>query len=293
VRIYTFAILALREGNAWRQGEYDAFFWEEVNERFLVGEEGGEDEFVVVRRDGGVAEVGGGGGGEEAQRDGIEPEGSRPTRRAADGMEEGRGSAPVASAELSRVGHPSRLCLEDWFTIGTLVASSNGYRALTEGETMIAKRKAKRLLDARFRRNLEQVQDYEKGSTFRLSLWYPMVVQLAKGILVSGARFTISVGMIYLASFLVIEGCLFVARKPLGDDDRAKALKLLREWGEMEPVLKYHKLARHRKTGVFLASASASVEGWEGVWVELHLWETSSCSVGSWTTDYSEGLMPC
>jgi len=178
VRIYAFAILALREGNAWRQGEYDAFFGEEGNERFLVGEGGGGQEFVAVRRDGEIAE--GGGGGEGVQRDGIEPEGSRLTRRATDRMEEGRRSAPVANAELSRVGDPTKLSLEDWFTIGSCVPSRNGHRALTEGETLIAKRKAKRLLDARFRRNLEQVQDYEKGPTFRLILWYPMVVQLRR-----------------------------------------------------------------------------------------------------------------
>jgi hypothetical protein len=48
VRIYTFAILALKEGNAWKQGEYNAFFKEEGNKRFLVSEEGGKEEFIVV-----------------------------------------------------------------------------------------------------------------------------------------------------------------------------------------------------------------------------------------------------
>jgi hypothetical protein len=284
VRIYAFAILALREGNVWRQGEYDAFFGEEGNERFLVGEEDGEEEFVVVRRDGEIVE--GGGSGEGIQRDGIGPGGSRLsriTRRATDRMEEGRGSPPAASAECSIAGDPTRLSLEDWFTIGSRVPSSKGRRALTEGETMIAKRKAKRLLDARFRRNLEQVQDYEKGPTFRLSLWYPMVVQLAKAASVSGARFTISMGMIYLASFLVIEGCLFAARKPLNDDDRVKALKLLREWGRMELVLKYHKLPRRRRRGIFLASASAEV--WEGVWVAVA--SMANIFLLCWIFDYS------
>lgn len=124
----------------------------------------------------------------------------------------------------------------------------------------IAKRKVQQLLEARFLRNLEQVQDYEKGPTYRLTLWYPMVVQLAKATLVRGAPFTIALGMIYLLSFLLIEGCLFAARKPLEEDDRAKALELLRSWGKLEavPQIKY---PGKRRRGVLLASASA--DSWQ------------------------------
>ncbi|PMD38819.1 hypothetical protein L207DRAFT_513300 [Hyaloscypha variabilis F] len=43
VRVYMYAILALREGNAWSQAEYDAFFEEAENERFLGDEESGEN----------------------------------------------------------------------------------------------------------------------------------------------------------------------------------------------------------------------------------------------------------
>jgi hypothetical protein len=64
---------------------------------------------------------------------------------------------------------------------------------------------------------LEQVQDYEKGPTYRMSLWFPMVQQLAKATLVSwdSAPFTKAVGTLYLFSFLPIEGCLLRARTPL------------------------------------------------------------------------------
>jgi hypothetical protein len=131
---------------------------------------------------------------------------------------------------------------------------------LKDEHRIIAKRKVQHLLEARFRRNLEQVQDYEKGPTYRLTLWYPMVVQLAKASLVRGAPFTIALGMIYLLSFLLIEGCLFAARKPLEDDGRAKALELLRSWGKLEaiPQVKY---PGKRRRGVLLASASA--DGWQ------------------------------
>jgi hypothetical protein len=131
---------------------------------------------------------------------------------------------------------------------------------LKDEHRIIAKRKVQQLLEARFRRNLEQVQDYEKGPTYRLTLWYPMVVQLAKATLVRGAPFTIALGMIYLLSFLLIEGCLFAARKPLEEDGTAKALELLRSWGRLEavPQIKY---PGKRRRGVLLASASA--DGWQ------------------------------
>ena len=127
---------------------------------------------------------------------------------------------------------------------------------LKDEHRKIVKRKVQQLLEARFRRNLEQVQDYEKGPTYRLILWYPMVVQLAKATLVRGAPFTIALGMIYLLSFLLIEGCLFAARKPLEEDDRAKALELLRSWSKLEAVPRI-KYPGKRRRGVLLASASA------------------------------------
>lgn len=260
MRIYAYAVLALREGNAWRQWEYDAFFEEEGNERFLVGEgDGNGDEFAVLLSGGEATKAAG--HGERVRVDAVETSTSTLTRRATAGMEEGRGSTLVANAESSRVGDPARISLDDWFTIGKWTQYSTANRNLTweerweidRKERMIADRKAQRLLDARFRKNLEQVQDYEKGPTFRLTLWYPMVVQLAKVTLVSGARFTISMGMIYLASFLIIEGCLFAARKPLDRDDRAKAMKLLREWGMMKRGFLY---GDHGKRGIHLEPAS-------------------------------------
>ncbi len=127
---------------------------------------------------------------------------------------------------------------------------------------MIAERKVQQLLDARFRRNLEQVQDYEKGPTYRLAIWYPMVVQLAKATLVRGAPFTVALGVVYLLSFLVIEGCLIAARKPLDEDGRAKAMELLRSWGNLEAVRQVNYPGKRRR-GVNLASASA--EGWQNI----------------------------
>jgi hypothetical protein len=69
----------------------------------------------------------------------------------------------------------------------------------------------------RVRKNLEQVQDYEEGPTYRISLWFQVVQQLAKATLVScdSAPFTKAMGTLYLFSFLPIEGCLLRARTPL------------------------------------------------------------------------------
>jgi hypothetical protein len=62
--------------------------------------------------------------------------------------------------------------------------------------------------------------------------------------------------MIYLLSFLLIEGCLFAARKPLEEDGRVKAMKLLRSWGTLE-VVPQVKYPGKRGRGVLLTSASA------------------------------------
>jgi hypothetical protein len=61
--------------------------------------------------------------------------------------------------------------------------------------------------------------------------------------------------MIYLASFVVIEVCLFVVRGPLDKDDRAKAVKLLRKWGTMRRVPS--KTRSGRKKGIVLEPALA------------------------------------
>jgi hypothetical protein len=89
-----------------------------------------------------------------------------------------------------------------------------------------------------------------------------MVVQLAKATLVRGAPFTIALGIFYLLSFLLIEGCLFAARKPLDEDGRAKAMELLRSWGKLEAVPQV-KYPGKRRRGVLLASASAEV--WQDI----------------------------
>lgn len=104
MRVYAYAVLALREGNAWRRGEYDAFFAEMGNERFLVGDGDGETvEFEVSLRGGGL-EVGGA-SGEEVQRDGppgLGPSTSGLPRRTTAGMQEGR--TPANGFEISAVG---------------------------------------------------------------------------------------------------------------------------------------------------------------------------------------------
>jgi hypothetical protein len=219
-----YAILALREGNAWSQAEYDAFFQEAENERFLGDEEDGEvDEGEGIRiRD-------------------LEHSALTVTRRGTAPREEVHDES-IECYVRSLVGDPITISLRDWFTTENWVSYRNVDRPLTPEERQslfeeikrIKDRKVRKLLDARFRKNLEQVKDYEKCPSFRMSLWFPMVQQLAKATLVSGARLTISVGMVYLVSFLVIEACLLAVRTPLEEEDRAKAMKLLRRWGPMK-----------------------------------------------------------
>jgi len=279
VRVYAYAILALREGNAWCQGEYDTFFSDEGNERFLEQEEDSDN--------GGLAGSTGvdavlDGNESRIQMDGLEPSSSRFTRRKnTTALGEGRRSASSSigiTAVGSQVGDPGRISLDDWFTIGRWnlleyrfttgrwVPFSESDRNLTHDERVagmdrmsaLADKKAAQLLDARFRKNLEQVQDFEKGPTYRLIIWYPMVQQLAKATQVgfSGAWFTLSVGMLFLLSFGIVEALLFAVRKPLDGDGREKALKLLRKWGAMkrEPVLgmKTWKFSSDKKIGMLL-----------------------------------------
>jgi hypothetical protein len=183
VRVHVYAILALREGNAWSQAEYDAFFQEAENERFLGDEEDGEvDEGEGIRiRD-------------------LEHSALTVTRRGTAPREEVHDES-IECYVRSLVGDPITISLRDWFTTENWVSYRNVDRPLTPEERQslfeeikrIKDRKVRKLLDARFRKNLEQVQDYEKGPSFRMSLWFPMVQQLAKATLVSGARLTISV----------------------------------------------------------------------------------------------------
>lgn len=218
LRVYAYAILALREGNAWCQGEYDAFFSDEVNGRFLEQEED-SDNGEQAESTGVNAVLDGNESG--IQMDDLEPSTSRLTRRTnTTALEEGRGSAPSPigiTAARSQVGDPGKISLDDWFTIGRWVPFSEIDRNLTHGERVagthrmsaLADKKAAQLLDAKLRENLEQVQDFEKGPTYRLIIWYPMVQQLAKATQVgfSGAWFTISVGMLFLVSFVVAIEC--------------------------------------------------------------------------------------
>jgi hypothetical protein len=188
LRLYSYAILALREGSAWSQKELDGFFDEKENARF-------------GRESNGDAEV----------------------------------------------------FMDEWFTIGSSTLSN--YRLGPEKMQQISE-----LLDLRSSKNLEQVADYEKGPTVRTLLWLPVIQNLAKACLVSGAPFTIFIGAVYIFSFFLIEALLFLARAPLGREQRPKALKLLREWADLEriprPVESY---ATERRMGIRLRPKEPSI----------------------------------
>ena len=52
--------------------------------------------------------------------------------------------------------------------------------------------------------------------------------------MVSGAPFTMAVGVVYLASFLIVEGLLSAVRTPLNAGDRVKAIKLVSRMGTLK-----------------------------------------------------------
>lgn len=210
MKIYAFAILALKEGNAWCQGEYDEFFGAEENVRFLAEERDGREDLR----------------GSERREEGFDGLQSGIMRRTTVAMEEGQSSAHDAIVpthlEHSTSSTSEMASFKDWFDAGTRVPAQKlviGFR------------------DARFRKNLEQAQDFETGPSFRMMLWFPMVQGLAKATMVSGAPFTMAIGVVYLVSFLTVEGLLFAVRRPLSAGDRAKAMKLLREWEHSNLVL--------------------------------------------------------
>ena len=181
LRLYSYAILALREASAWSQKELDGFFDEAENARF-------------GRESNGDAEV----------------------------------------------------FMDEWFTIGSSTLSN--YRLGPEKMQQISE-----LLDMRFSKNLEQVADYEKGPTVRTLLWLPVIQNVIKACLVSNARFTIFIGAIYIFSFFLIEALLFLARGPLGREERPKALKLLREWADLERIPRFNEdSAAERRMGMQL-----------------------------------------
>jgi hypothetical protein len=148
----------------------------------------------------------------------------------------------------------------DWFTVGS-TPKWDDYRSSTWEEigafmrsldalTGLTERKTAQFPDARFCLNLKKLEDYEKEQTYWTLPRFPMIQQIFKACLVSGARFTMIVRDVFLFSFVLIEILLICARLPLNGDGRSKATKLLREWGNMERVPEMCQT--DRKTGIFL-----------------------------------------
>jgi hypothetical protein len=115
------------------------------------------------------------------------------------------------------------------------IAKTTSFQSLpTEKLPLFAQSESRDFVEARHRRNLEQVQEYEKGPTYPFLLWFPVVQQLAKACLVSGSRFTIAVGAVFMVSFLIAEILLLSPRSPLTRNEHTEALKLMHSWTTLE-----------------------------------------------------------
>ena len=113
----------------------------------------------------------------------VQPSPSPVTRRTTAGFEEGGEEHHRNGAENapwgwgpSWVGEPASIAMGDWFTAGSRPkwddhGSSTweeigAFTRSRDALAGLADRKTAQFPDARFRRNLEQVEDYEKGPTY-------------------------------------------------------------------------------------------------------------------------------
>ena len=81
-----------------------------------------------------------------------------------------------------------------------------------------------------------KIQDQEKGPTYRILLWLPIVQNFSKVFLVHGSRLAITVGVVFLLSFLLVECPRLAAMRESNEHDRKKAVYLVNRWAGVERV---------------------------------------------------------
>lgn len=78
-----------------------------------------------------------------------------------------------------------------------------------------------------FQQHLRIVDTFEHGPSIRVFIWIPMLFQLAKLFVVSGAWFAKTIGFIYFFSWLLIEILsIFTAERPISGEEAIQATNL-------------------------------------------------------------------
>ena len=89
----------------------------------------------------------------------------------------------------------------------------------------------KKLSRAMLKHHLRIVDEFEHGPTIRVFVWVPMLLQVAKLLVVSGAWFAKSIGFIYFFSWLLIEILsIYAAQRPITEGEIRKAMDLGEEY---------------------------------------------------------------
>ena len=89
----------------------------------------------------------------------------------------------------------------------------------------------KKLSRAMFKQHLRIVDEFEHGPTIRVFVWVPMLLQVAKLLVVSGAWFAKTIGFIYFFSWLLIEILsIYAAQRPITEGEIRKAMDLGEEY---------------------------------------------------------------
>ncbi|QKX53508.1 uncharacterized protein TRUGW13939_00587 [Talaromyces rugulosus] len=87
--------------------------------------------------------------------------------------------------------------------------------------------------DRIFQEHLNIVSDFERGPSFRIFIWIPMVLQATKLVIVGGpgAILTQVAGWVYFIAWLSIEILMItIAERPLTELERTRATTLSRQW---------------------------------------------------------------
>lgn len=138
---------------------------------------------------------------------------------------------------------------------GNEMAILNGYRHIGHLPPEI-EREYHRTCDKIFQEHLNLVRDFERGPSFRVFIWLPMILQVMKLAIVdgSGAIFTQIIGWIYFGAWLSIEILMItISQRPLTARERLQATSLSRRWRKSfeTPDLLSYWLDRVHSIGFF------------------------------------------
>lgn len=115
---------------------------------------------------------------------------------------------------------------------GNEMTTLNAYRHIGHFPPEI-EREYQRTCDKIFQEHLNLVRDFEKGPSFRVFIWFPMILQVMKLAIVGGpgAILTQIIGWSYFGAWLSIETLMItISQRPLTAPERFQAISLSRRW---------------------------------------------------------------